>query len=375
MLRWLPCSTMEPWRQPSIVISSQSLNRLGRVVALVVTTAGVLACGGSSSEPARGAQVLDAKGLWQVEPLRLLVVTPSDMRVSSRNRVWLADTTHNVVFRINPPADEFLRFGFKEEAPVELVRPQRLAVHPTLGIFVYDAGTEQVDLYSQDGAVHLRGFPLEFEPELMSVADQPFGLVFGIVDRLEDDNYGLRIVRTGINGEGRDTLLGPNHGPPALRGLATPIGDVFVAPSRAGFWVWARSVPDTVFEIAPFERGRRVILEPEHREITGLMNDRQKGILWAMVSDTAGIAFQAYDHAQPGPDGRAPFVATRRVPATVLPFDANDGILVAWAKTMGGEYLTRAYDMKVDSIPVRGAPEAAGADGQPTGDWSRPGGG
>jgi hypothetical protein len=334
-----------------------------------------LACSDAGSDPVRGPQVLDAEGLWQVEPLRLLVVTPSDMRVSSRNRVWLADTTHNVVFRINPAADEYLRFGFKEEAPVELVRPLRLAVHPTLGVFVYDGGTGQVDLYSQEGAVHLRGFPLEFEPELMNVADQPFGLVFGIVDPVGDENYALTIVRSGIDGEGRDTLLGPEHGPPALRGLTTPYGDVFVAPSRAGFWIWARSVPDTVFEIAPLDRGRRVVLEPRHRAIAGLMNDRQEGILWAMTGDTAGIALHAYDHARPGPDGSAPYVATRRVPGTVLPFDANAGILVAWTRTMGGEFLTRAYDMKVDSIPTRISTDSpAGVDGQPPSSWSQPGG-
>ena len=333
-----------------------------------------LACSDRAPQPDRGPQSLRAEGLWQVEPLRLLVVTPSDMRVSTRNRVWIADTTHNVVFRINPLADEYLRFGFKEEPPGELVQPQRLAVHPTLGIFVYDAGTKQVDLYTQESATYLRGFPLEFEPELMSVADQPFGLVFGVVDRVGEDMYGLHVIRTGMDGSGRDTLLGPNHGPPALRGLATPIGDVFVAPSAAGFWVWARSVPDTVFEIAAQDRGRRVVLEPEHRDVAGLMNDREEGILWAMGSDTAGIAFHAYDHGRPGPDG-APYAATRIVPSTVLPFDANAGILIVWARTTGGEFLTRAYDMKVDSIPTRSWPDATGADGEHPGTWSRPGGG
>ena len=333
-----------------------------------------LGCGESGADQPAGIQVLRARGLWQVAPLRLLVVTPTDMRVSSRNRVWVADTTHNVVFRINPPADEFLRFGFKQEPPVELVRPQRLAVHPMLGIFVYDAGTGQVDLYSED-AVHLRGFPLEFEPELMSVADRPFGLVFGVVDPVGDDEYTLRIIRTGIDGEGRDTLLGPADGPPALRDLATPIGDVFVAPSRAGFWVWARSTPDTVFEVAPLDQGRRVVLEPEHREVVGLMNDRQEGILWVMAADSTGIAFHAYDHGSPRPDGSVPFVATRIVPATVLPFDAGDGILIAWAQTTGGEYLTRAYDMKLDSIPARRAPGASVEDSVRPGSWSRPGGG
>ena len=345
---------------------------LGSIVGLIVLAS--LACSDRGSDRDNGPQVLNAEGLWQVEPLRLLVVTPSDMRVGSRSRVWVADTTHNVVFRINPDADEYLRFGFKEEAPIELVQPQRLTVHPTLGIFVYDAGTRQVDLYSE-GAVHLRGFPLEFEPELMSVADQPFGLVFGVIDPVGEDKYVLRVIRTGIDGEGRDTLLSPDHGPPALRGLADAIGDVFVAPSRAGFWVWSRSVPDTVFEVAPFDRGRRVVLEPGHRDIAGLMNDRQEGILWAMATDPAGIAFHAYDHAQPGAGGSASFVATRIVPATALPFDANAGILIAWVRPRGGEFLTRAYDMKIDSIPARSASGAAGEDSERPGSWSRPGGG
>ena len=334
-----------------------------------------MACSDSGSGRARGPQVLAAEGLWQVEPLRLLVVTPSDMRVSSSSRVWVADTTHNVVFRINPLADEYLRFGFKEEPPVQLVQPQRLAVHPTLGVFVYDAGTGQVDLYTQEAATYLRGFPLEFVPELMSAADQPFGLVFGVVEPVEDDRYVLRVIRTGIDGEGRDTLLGPNHGPPALRELAEPIGDAFVAPSRAGFWVWMRSVPDTVFEVAPFDRGRRIVLESDHRNISGLMNDRQEGILWAMAADTAGISFHAYDHAGRRGGETASYVATRTTPATILPFDANAGILIAWARTMGGEYLTRAYDMKVDSIPARSGVGTNGEPGERPGTWSQPGGG
>lgn len=340
----------------------------------VTLSLGASACSNTAPEPQEAPSTLRAEGLWQVEPLRLLVVTPSDMRVSSQNRVWISDTTHNVVFRINPPADEYLRFGFREEDPVELVQPQRLAVHPNLGVFVYDAGTRKVDLYAQESATHLRGFPVEFEPELMGIADQPFGLTFGVVDRVGEDRYRLTVIRTGVDGEGRDTLLGPDQGPPSLRGLTTPIGDVFVAPSRSGFWLWARSVPDTVFEIAPRDMGRRIVLNPEHREVAGLLNDREAGILWTMFPDTAGIAFHGYDHGQPGEAG-AQYGGTRITPASVLPFDVNGGVMIAWARTPGGEYLTRAYDMKVDSLVSRIAPDSLGPDGQRPSTWTRPAGG
>jgi hypothetical protein len=93
-----------------------------------------------------------------------------------------------------------------------------------------------------------------------------------------------------------------------------------------------------------------------------------------MVDDTVGVLFEAYDLTRPGRAGSASHVATRILPVDILPFDAGDGILVGWTRTPGGEFLARAYDMLVDSIPARRDADGEASDERP-GSWSQPGGG
>lgn len=103
------------------------------------------------------------------------------------------------------------------------------------------------------------------------------------------------LIRTGMRGETRDTLLSGEHGPEVLRAAVARPGETAMAPSRSGMWVWSRVAPDTVFDIAP--RGvRRLVVRDEDTAAVALFSDPAREMLWLVHADSTRISrYSAYD--------------------------------------------------------------------------------
>lgn len=247
-------------------------------------------------------------------------------------------------------------FGFRDAEPRQLEDPYRLAVSEELGVFVYDRGTEAVDLYTAGGQ-HVRGFRPGFQPLAMYLTRQPYGLLFAVADSAPEVEPHLLLIWTDVDGGSRDTLIGPAAGPEPLRGLKPKAGETFVAPSRRGAWVWSKATPDTAFEVSRRGAVRRLLLRSAERPLQGLFVDREEGILWlARPADAGGIRYEACDlSGSDDLDSARCLLGVRTTPADFAPQEVVRGAAVGWLRKEKPTepFRTAAYDLRSGELRTR----------------------
>jgi hypothetical protein len=144
-----------------------------------------------------------------------------------------------------------------------------------------------------------------------------------------------------MRGEVRDTLLSWAHGPEALRTAVARQGETSMSPSRSGMWVWARVVPDTVFDLSPREV-RRLVVREEDRGATAIMADPARDMLWMVHLDSTGVSrYSAYDTRSAG------YLGLRTVEPPFRPAVIRDGVVMGFKPVMGSIGLV-AYDLHTE---------------------------
>ena len=279
---------------------------------------------------------------------------PSDVKALTRDDAWVADLMAGTIFSLSPLEGRYVGIGMADREPVEIETPAKIAVSSEFGLAAFDAETGQVDLFTLEGE-HIRGFEPGFVPAVMSFSRQPVGLTFGIA---EGDSVSGRhpvVIRTGLRGEGRDTLLSAAHGPEVLRTAAAEPGETSMAPSATGMWVYSRAAPDTLFDLAP-AGVRRLVVRAEDRSAVGVLADRELEMVWLVHAEDASGArsYAAYDarlaapEAEPPPADSVAFLGVRTTPQNFRPWVVHDGVIVGVRRVSRGGLALSAYDLNAD---------------------------
>jgi hypothetical protein len=239
--------------------------------------------------------------------------------------------------------------GVADEPPAEIDRPAKIAVSREFGIFTFDVGTNQVHLFSPDGE-HLRAFETGFVPSRFEIVKNPFGLVFGTIDRREEQFPRLTVIRLDALGNRRDTLLhAGTHGPPTLWGAIASSGELSLDGGESGLWAWSAAVPDTVFEITDSPQARKRVLRPQDQDARGILVDLERGLLWVVRpgEDPNELRYAAYDATEPGMVEAPQAFLGERSTVGFWPWDAVDGTIMGFRSPTPGRHNLASYDMQV----------------------------
>lgn len=279
---------------------------------------------------------------------------PNDLKAESPDVAWIADPGTGAVFRFDPLRSDYRQMGVLDEPPAEIDKPAKIAVSRRFGIFTFDVGSSEVQLFSPEGEP-IRAFEMGFVPARFELVRNPIGLVFGAIDRRDEQSPRLTVIRTDALGKQRDTLLhAGTHGPPSLWQAIASSGELSLDGGDSGLWAWAQAVPDTIFEITDAPEARKRILRPEDRIARGVLVDLERGILW-VVREGEGqdeLRYAAYDATQPGTlDAQEAFLGERTT-VGFWPWDAVDGTIMGFTRPTPGRYNVASYDMLVPpSLP------------------------
>ena len=272
---------------------------------------------------------------------------PNDLKAESTDAAWIADLLTGAVLRFEPLQGHYRRMGMQDEPPAEIDTPVKIAVSKDLGVFVFDLGSNKVHLFSPGGE-HLRAFEPGFLPSRIEITRSPIGLVFGLIDTLNEGSPRLTVIRTDAVGGRPDTLLQRgSHGPAALWEVVASPGELSLDGGESGMWAWAKTVPDTVFEITDSPQARKRILRPEDRAAQGVLIDIERGILWVVRAgdEDAELRFSAYDATEPGTvEAQNAFLGERST-VGFWPWDAVDGTIMGLRSAKAGGYNLASYDM------------------------------
>lgn len=279
---------------------------------------------------------------------------PGDVKALSRDEAWVADLMAGVIFTVAPLEGRYVSIGMADREPVEVETPAKIAVDPEFGLASFDAETQRVDLFTLEGE-HIRGFEPGFIPAVMSFSRQPVGLTFGIAAGDTVSGRHPVVIRTGMRGEERDTLLSAAHGPEVLRTATAEPGETSMSPSTEGMWVYSRAAPDTVFDLAP-GGVRRLVVRPEDRSAVGVLADRALEIVWLVHAEEPGGArsYAAYDARLAALEGEAPledsdaFLGVRTTPDNFRPWVVHDGVIMGVRRIPGGAIALSAYELNAD---------------------------
>jgi hypothetical protein len=297
----------------------------------------------------------EAREYW-VQPDSVIIGLgqPSDVKALTRDDAWVADLMAGTIFSLSPLEGRYVGIGMADREPTEIETPAKIAVSSEFGLASFDAETGQVDLFTLEGE-HIRGFEPGFIPAVMSFSRQPVGLTFGIAEGDSASGRHPVVIRTGLRGEGRDTLLSPEHGPEVLRTAAAEPGETSMSPSVTGMWVYSRAAPDTLFDLAP-AGVRRLVVRAEDRSAVGVLADRKLEIVWLVHAEETGGArsYAAYDArlaapgGEPAPADSVAFLGVRTTPENFRPWVVHDGVIVGVRRIAGGGIALSAYDLNAD---------------------------
>lgn len=330
-------------------VSGSRLARSFAALALLAGAAlGLAACGDDTDYTA-------AREYWaQPDSVVIGLGQPGDVKALTRDEAWVADLMAGVIFSIAPLEGRYVGIGMADREPVEVGTPAKIAVDPEFGLASFDAETQMVDLFTLEGE-HIRGFEPGFVPAVMSFSRQPVGLTFGIAAGDTVSGRHPVVIRTGMRGEERDTLLSAAHGPEALRTATAEPGETSMSPSTEGMWVYARTAPDTVFSVAP-GGVRRLVVRDEDRAAVGILADRALDIVWLVHAEEPGVgrSYAAYDARLAAPEGEAPpadsvsFLGVRTTPDNFRPWVVHDGVIMGVRRIPGGGLALSAYALNAD---------------------------
>jgi hypothetical protein len=290
-------------------------------------------------------QDVAATPYWaQPDTIFVPVATPSDAKAMSRSSMWVTDPKAKAVFMLAPGEHRYVAIGADDREPTQIVFPAKLAVSADFGVSVYDLQTRSVDMFTRDGA-YLRGFEVEFLPAVMEITTDPIGYIFAVVSGDDDGQTHVLIIQTDMLGGSRDTLLSADAGPAALRGADASSGETLITASGKGLWVWSKTVPDSVYEVAA--RSARVIpVRTEDQTAAGLLGDPASDMLWLADMESDLARFSAYD-MRAGIESA--YLGTRTVEGEFSPRLVYDGILMGWARGQLG-LLAISFDLKTDQM-------------------------
>jgi hypothetical protein len=326
--------------------------RLRTVILALVPAAvlGISACTAPEVESYEFEQYAEAvQRFAQPDSVLLRVYSPNDLKAESKDAAWIVDPGTGAVFRIEPPRGDYRQMGIRDEPPAEIQNPAKIAVSKEFGVFTFDLASNRVHLFSPGGE-HLRSFEPGYTPSRFELVRKPVGLVFGLVDRRDEQSPRLTVIRTDSRGQSPDTLLhAGSHGPPSMWKVVASSGELSLDGSESGLWAWAMAVPDTVFEITDDPEARKRILRMDDRMAKGILTDLERGILWvAKEGENPGeLVLVAYDAVQPGTMGPEQAYLGERTISDFTPWDAIDGTIMGFSRTAQGRLKLASYDMKV----------------------------
>lgn len=335
------------------------LIRTALIASLPLVCAG---CEDSGEDPAVRDEA--AVELWtHPDTVGIEIFAPVELKAASRDVAWGIDRIAAAIMRFEPRAGEFGVFGFLGAEPTEVAAPMRLAVTRTAGVVAYDDSTGMVDFYTPGGQ-HVRGFDPGIRPAILEVARSPLRLTFGSTAVSEDSVPRLVVIQTDFLGENRDTLLTADVGPETLRGITARAGNLTAAPSESGLWLYAREVPDTVFEVAGSGPGRKMVLPEADTMRVGVIADLDEQILWLLARrPEGGLDYEAFDVSSTGAgeviEGGQRYLGARTTPQGFVGKVAAEGAIIGWWNARSTLVVPRAYDMRLADL--RAVAEAARA--------------
>lgn len=320
------------------------------LVLVLLSVFGASACTGTdgSGGSAKFAAQAEAVLLWaEVDSASLPTHEALDTKAESRTAVWIADKITGGVFRVDPSRLDYRMMGAADNPPEEIVRPLRVAFSPEFGLFVFDAVSRRVDQFTPDGTP-INSFDPHLIPSRMDVVQRPIGVQFAVVDMQQADSTPrIVVIRTDLRGEQPDTVLYPGmYGPEPLWAATARRGQLTMDADAAGLWVWARTAPDTVFEVTPAPGARKRVLRPQDQDPIGILVDSERAILWVVSSgDADRLRYAAYDLRSDSPtDPQSSFLGER----TTSGFDpviAIDGVVIGRVPSNVAPPRLAAYDM------------------------------
>jgi hypothetical protein len=322
------------------------------VLSLITAVAG--GCEQVAESEVDGAAAEEAVEIWtHPDTVGIEIRAPIEMKSSSRSVVWGLDQIARAVMRFEPSAGDFGVFGLGELPPVEVRNPARMAVTENSGIFVYDATTRMVDLYTPGGQF-LRGFDPGYPVSILEASSRPMVLTLGTTTG-EGDEARLTVIQTDYRGQDPDTLLSRDKGPEPLRQVVAVGGRLAAAPSLGGLWLFSADVPDTVFEVTAAEVARRLVLPESDSRRVGLLADIQQQVLWVVAQrPRGGLYYEAFDVSSSGDEGIIAgvdaYLGTRTTPLGFTASIAYDGVIQGWLATQRGVQTPQAYDMRMDAL-------------------------
>ncbi len=308
---------------------------------LAVILASLAGC--SDQQPV--IQDMAATPYWaQPDTVFVPVITPTDAKAMSRTSMWVADPETSTVFMFAPGEHRYIALGSGDREPTQIVLPAKLAVSADLGVSVFDLETRSVDMFTPGGD-YLRGFEVEFIPAVMEFTTDPVGYIFAMASSDDDGQPHVLIIQTDMLGGSRDTLLSADAGPSVLRGAVASGGEILITASGEGLWVWSKTVPDSVYEVAA--RSARVIpVRTEDQTAIGLLGDPANDMLWLAHAEPGLTRLSAYD-MRAGVE--SVFLGTRTVNVEFTARTVYDGILMGWAKGRQG-LLAVSFDLNTDQM-------------------------
>ncbi len=311
---------------------------------------GASACTGTdgSGGPAGFAVQAEAVLLWvEGDSASLPTHLAADTKAESRTAVWIADQITGGVFRVDPSRLDYRTMGAADTPPAEIVQPLRIAFSPEFGLFVFDQVSRRVDQFTPDGTP-IRSFEPELVPSRMDVVRRPIGIQFAVVEmERADSTPRLVVIRTDLRGEQPDTVLYPGaYGPETLWAATARQGHLAVDAGAAGLWVWARTAPDTVFEVTPAPEARKRVLRPQDQDPVGILVDSEREILWVVSpGDADRLRYAAYDLRSESLTGLESSFLGERTTSGFDPVAATDGAIIGRTSSIGSIPKLAAYDM------------------------------
>lgn len=291
---------------------------------------------------------------------------PSDVKAQSRDRVWVADRQSALILRLAPRDSQYVSIGLGDREPRQVQLPGKLAVATDIGLSAYDIETGSVDLFTFGGD-YIRGFTPGFVPAVMSFSKAPLGYTFGVAaidsaatraaraalpDSASTDSVVVRravVIRTDLQGNARDTLLSPTHGPESLRGATAGEGKTLMAPSASGMWVWSELVPDSVFDITP--RGTRRLFQQLPGQPLGMFADPVREMLWLVLPASEEVRLAAFDTREAVAKTPEAYLGDRTIEEpTFRPAAIFDGVVMGFRRIRGGAIAMNAYDLHTEAF-------------------------